>query len=273
MPKSKTTDGQRNVVVGSEEAASVGSQAAYERLLSEARQVPAGQVIPLRSDLHLAVHNAALGAGWLADCTAEQKRSLPNTDFNRLARLGEVGLAALFADGLISRGSSGALQGKLERARTLRGVLLSSSESLSAAGLIPAAEVQKIKAGTGPLDAASDCVALAALFKKYAAQIKGKHPVTKDQLEEAAQVGTDLLLVLKPSSAKRAPSSNGGNQAVQDRDRLWTLLVQGHEELWRAGAYLFGPALVDQKVPPLQARQGVRKSTKKPQDNPTPPKS
>ncbi|HLL83236.1 MAG TPA: hypothetical protein VK420_11315, partial [Longimicrobium sp.] len=49
-------------------------------------------------------------------------------------------------------------------------------------------------------------------------------------------------------------------KALDARDRLWTLLKQRHDVLWRCGAWLYGRA-VDDRVPPLpENKAGVRKS-------------
>jgi len=53
-------------------------------------------------------------------------------------------------------------------------------------------------------------------------------------------------------------------RGVNERDRLWTLVVQGHERLWRAGAYLFGKELVDRMVPPLLGARAKPRAKAKP---------
>ena len=74
--------------------------------------------------------------------------------------------------------------------------------------------MKALHAGSGKIDVASDCIGLAALFQKYAAQAR----------------------------------------AADVRDRLWTLVKQGHDAPWRACAFLYGPDEIDAKVPALQAR-------------------
>ena len=119
------------------------------------------------------------------------------------------------------------------------------------AGRLPKADVEKIRAGKGKLDTARDLIELSSLFEEHATAIAGKHPVTPAEVREASEVGTELVRLLKPSrfhSRSSAPAPG-----TDERDRLWTLLVQGHDRLWRAAAYLFGKKLADKKVPPLQA--------------------
>ena len=63
-------------------------------------------------------------------------------------------------------------------------------------------------------------------------------------------------------AADDAPSA--AELALATRDRLWTLLRQRYEALWRVGAYLFGRN-VDERVPPLgkKAKKVGKKAAKK----------
>ncbi len=230
----------------------IGSQADYEAFLPLARDLAASEVVPMRANLALALQNVQVG---VSAVMAEQARleKLPETRSSELAELPRLVLATLFADTQIERTAPASeLQSLLARGSALRSLLLKTAESLAAAGLLPAAAVAKIHAGKGKLDSARDCVELAALFGKNAAALRGKSPVTAAQIKEAAEVGTQLLTLLKPSRARR--TKPGASAATSDRDRLWTLVLARHDALWRAGAYLFGRD-VDEKVPLLQARR------------------
>jgi hypothetical protein len=128
------------------------------------------------------------------------------------------------------------------------------------ARLLPAAVVAKIREGHGGIDTAGDCVALAALFQKNATALRGKTPVTKPEIVEAAEVGSRLLAVLQPKKARRRPPAREQMENTVARDRLWTLFERTWEDhVWRSGAWLFGRA-VDQHVPPLQSRVATRRS-------------
>jgi len=141
----------------------------------------------------------------------------------------------------------------LAQAHKLRALLLTSADVLVLAGILPAASVAKIRQGKGSIDTAGDCVALAALFTKHADAITGKVPVTASHLQAADAVGSRLLRVLHPSSAKR-PTDKELVAASDARDRLWTLFERTWEDhVWRAGAWLFGRD-VDQFVPLLMSR-------------------
>lgn len=77
----------------------------------------------------------------------------------------------------------------------------------------------------------------------------------------------------------RAPdgTSLSLSEATELRDRLWTLLLQRHDALWRCGAWIHGRE-VDQHVPPLQAGRGweaaveQQRSPSLPPDQLTPPR-
>ena len=150
----------------------------------------------------------------------------------------------------------------IARGRELRHVLLTAAESLAAVGIFPNHVVTKIRAGKGDIDAAGDCVELAALFAKNASAVRGKTTVTPAIANEAAEVGAKLLTVLKPRSSKAPKQVQAELREARDRrDRLFTLLVQRHDLLRRVGAYLFGVNALDKHVPPLQsAKRAASKS-------------
>ena len=87
--------------------------------------------------------------------------------------------------------------------------------------------------------------------------------VAASTLRATADLGTRLLGVLKPATARGAPSSRELKQVREARDRLWTLFARRWEDdVWRAGAWLFGRE-VAAHVPSLLSRAGrTRRSSK-----------
>lgn len=81
-------------------------------------------------------------------------------------------------------------------------------------------------------------------------------------MSEAAALGSDLLALLKPSTAKKVRPEEA-QKAADIRDRLWTLVKQGYDSLWRACAYLYGQEEINERVPALQAHAGTTSSRKK----------
>jgi len=243
------------------EPAVTGSQADYDRFIGAALALDPKQIIPCRADASLAHANVTLGLASLLAREGEA-RKLPKIDVDALELLPNKCLAVAFATTQIADGSSGVIAIKLTRASALRRKLFLAADALADAGIFPAEKVKALHAGSGKIDSASDCVGLAALFQKHAAQAKGKHAVTAAEVTEAAAVGSDLLKLLKPSTAKKTRSDDA-KQAADARDRLWTLVKQGHEALWRACAFLYGPDEIDAKVPALQARVATTSNRKK----------
>ncbi|MCU0693923.1 MAG: hypothetical protein MUF54_21245 [Polyangiaceae bacterium] len=115
-----------------------------------------------------------------------------------------------------------------------------------------------------------DLVQLAALFRKHADKLRGKSPVSASAVKEAAAVGTELLSLLTPQSAKRhqqmAPELR---EAVDERDRMWTLLLSKHRDMRRVGIWLWADD-VDEHVPPLRSRVTKPKKEARAQGGRTP---
>jgi hypothetical protein len=78
------------------------------------------------------------------------------------------------------------------------------------------------------------------------------------EAEDAAGGQRKARKAKKKSDADDAPSA--AELAIGVRDRLWTLLGQRYDALWRVGAYLFGQG-VDDRVPPLgkKRKKGKKK--------------
>ena len=266
-PKSKSTNGAAKhaskKTAGSAAPAdeivdpvATGSQAEYGLFAPEAEAIAQAEVLPMRADLHLALLNVQTG---VPAVLAEQARlsKLPETDVEAIAALPSLVLATIYADTQIDRSAPPSeLQDLMARGRVLRKLLLTTAEGLAEAGVLSKSVVAGIRAGKGKLDSARDCIALSAVFTKDAATIRGKHPISAKQVQEAGEVGAKLVALLKTKRARTAPAAK--LPAAEMRDRLWTLVVQRYDALWRAGAYLFGRDGVEAKVPLLQANRGGR---------------
>ncbi|APR88075.1 hypothetical protein A7982_13424 [Minicystis rosea] len=238
----------------------VGSQKAYDDFLPAAQAIDASDVRPFRADASLAYHNVERGLDAVAGHIDRIKSELPKVSVSKLQQLSDIALAVMFASAQVDRGSDGATPGLLKRARELRDPLIKSADALAASGVIPARAVEKIHAGRGSIDLAQDCVDLAALFTKHAKEVKGKTAVNAAQIKEAAAVGTDLLKRLKRRGTK-TKAQPGVTDAIDARDRLWTLLVLRHGELRRVGMWIWADD-VDAHVPPLQSRAVASKKPK-----------
>ncbi len=238
-----------------------GSAEAFAELLPEAQKIPAASVRSLRGDPALALHNVEVGLSAVLPHEAALA-SLPSPfDLDALKSLQRVALALVYAAAQIDRSSPGTVRKLIGRASELRDVLLSSAVALMKAGVLPSKKVEKILSGRGTRDMAQDCIDLAQLFREHQKAVQGKIAVTQEQIDEAAAVGNELIVQLKPARAK-AKAPDGVKAAVEARDRLWTLLSDRHaDQLRRAGMWLWVDE-VDEYVPSLLS--GIGRKAKKP---------
>jgi hypothetical protein len=238
----------------------LGAAEAVAAFLVEAQQIPASEILPMRSDPALAHHNVLVGLDAVKPREAELAGLPAPFDLGAMKSLRPLSLGVVHAAAQVDRSSSGKIRKQITRASELRDILLTSAEALMKTGVLPGPKVKRIAAGRGLRDAVQDCVDLAQLFREHAAAIAGKTAVTPEQIDEAAAVGNELLSVLKVKGAKtKLPEDL--RTSIDTRDRLWTLLVRRHDDqLRRAGMWLWVDD-VDEHVPPLLART-VRRSKK-----------
>lgn len=229
---------------------------AYDRALTWARALTDSEVKPYGADARLAFWNARDGFKIISPHLPEI-RSLPRVDFQSIERLPDLAMALLHSVrliGLIDPPKSD-LADRLARARQLRYVLLSQAQAAAAMGYLPEAPVERIRSGTGAIDAVEDLTALVTLYEQHRSSLVNKTVVNDEVLVEAERLGLSLQEELRPSTMKRSPKEKGEElaQAIGDRNRIWTLLVLAHAELGRASGYL------GLKVPALQARRVKKK--------------
>jgi hypothetical protein len=118
--------------------------------------------------------------------------------------------------------------------------------------LVPAEDVQHIRANKGPLDEAYDGVSIVAMFLKFEAKLAGKHPFTKEALLQLADDGNWLRKQLLPAGA--VPGKTERNADTVLRDRLWTDLVRRYDDLFQAGVAIWGRRGVNEHIPALHTR-------------------
>lgn len=234
-----------------------GSRVSYERYLPEALALT-GELAYPRTHLELLYYNAGVGVAAVLAERARLEKELPALDLDEVAALPELVLAVIYADSLIDPHAPKPTRAMQARAAELRQKLLTTAEALVLAGLFPAHEVARIRAGHGAFDTAADCVALARLFQDHAVAIQGKSPVTAAEVKEAAELGASLYSVLRPRNAPTALPPEE-LEAIDHRNRLWTLAATRYERVRRAGAWLFGVEHLDDHVPALGAHKVPRK--------------
>lgn len=238
----------------------------WERFLRQSSEIEPHEVIVCRADVNLALHNAVRGAQQVLAYEVRIQDELPKVDLSDFHSIDALAKSVEYAARQVDRHApSKELRELIGRGRELRLILLTAAESLAAVGILEKHVVAKIRSGHGDIDAAGDCVELAALFSNHATAVRGKTPVNAALVKEAAEVGSTLLTLLRPKKS-RTPTEVKAEvrEARELRDRLWTLLVRRHDRLRRVGAYLFGLNELDRYVPPLQSakRAPAAKSAK-----------
>jgi hypothetical protein len=237
---------------------SLDAQKAFDKFLPEAQALAPAAILPYRLDADLAVANVKTALAAILARKADIPAHLPKVDLQALLALPELVMAVKFAALRAEQiePSEKTVGDGLAEARKLRRSLLSVARGLAETGVVPAHEVDAIVAGRGSRDVAEDCVALAGLYRKHAAAIDGKHAVSDAQIEQAAEIGSWLLAAMRPGNA---PPEKAGPLpvAIDERNRLATLLVNRHAELRKVAHYFHGDAYED-VAPSLQSRSVKR---------------
>ena len=233
--------------------------AQFNRLLAEARALSKTDVKTFRIDPVIALQNVSDGVdALLAVGEARLSAELPLLDLDLLRSLVDVAIATSYAVRRVENFTTLGSLPLLKEATVLRTKLLTVAEALAAVGLLPAAKVAKIRRGNGPIDRAGDCMELAALFKENAEALRGKSPVSAAEVKRAGEIGAELINVLKPKGSPRDSKTKEQREAIDDRNRLGTLLAQRYAVARRAGGWLFGDDL-DDHLPPLGSVKRGRK--------------
>jgi hypothetical protein len=253
---SESTEKEINELLG--EAS--GAEASYQAYLSVARAIIKEQILPYRGDPALAYRNAKNGCDTVLAKKAELRGYSPE-ELSALAELPKVALALAFAEGKVEKLSPQSdLKDKIARLYVVRKILLLGAEACAEEGLLPTAPIEAIKKGRGHIDAAQDCLTLSGLYRdpRYAKTLNENTPAKAERVKEAADLGTEIFERVQPADAPATQEEI--DQATDDRNRLWTLLNQRYQDLWKAGAQLFGPA-VYQHVPKLMSRVAEARTT------------
>jgi len=226
------------------------------RFEPDARAVDARDVAPYKGNTGRVVLNVRSGVdAVLAEAARFTARGAPSLDVAALEETVAVAKALDFAARRVRQVASpqATTRSDLSRATTLRKVMVSSARALATAGLFDAGEVKRMTAGRGPAHTARSCCDLAALFRRHATTIRGRHAVTDAQVDEAARLGSALVGAVVPRGSKvRASADPAVAQAAELRDRLAVVLVRRYFLVEQAGGWLWGRAVVDH-VPALNA--------------------
>lgn len=249
-------------VVVDVESAAAGLEAACEHYRAEALALPESEVLPCRADPVLALYNvyAGVAAVEAERATLAADPEAPRPDWEAIAHTRTVAAALVFAAKQVMKPSlAKALAQGLAEAYQLRALLLAEARLQRLRGKLPAKTLRAIEAGSGSIDAAQDCVALAAALR--ALSKKGvKLSVTGAELRRAAELGASLVTSLAPGAARKKRAVDPERAAqVALRDRLWTLLVRAYDRVLRVAAWRWQDD-AGEHAPALQSRRSRKKS-------------
>lgn len=243
----------------------VGDINDFTRHESAAAAIPVAAVKPCRADVRLAVHNALAARDVIVAARGDLDDAGLRVDWDHLGDLDSLCRAVVYAAARVPAvpGESSDVIALLAEGRPLRARLLTSARLHAIDGRCPAAEVERIARGRGAVDLANDLVDLAFVHTQNALVDAGRS-VTDEQVKRARLLGIELRAKIHPAGAAR-PSriTLGQHIVIVQRDRLWTLLVQAHQQLERAGGALWGRDM-PRHVPALLKRAVPRKRPEKP---------
>ncbi len=253
---SGSPEAQENVSEDVSELESISSQTAYESYFAAAAAIEPSLIEECCADIVLAYSNVTRGVESVVGSGAVVVGKLPNVDVVELSMLPRLVQGLAFAALQVQRELRSAPFGMLfERAQQVRRKLRKAAEALAEANLLPDTDIDEVRL-SGQQAVLEDCLDLAALFRRNETRISGRSPVVASDVHEAEQLVAKLRVML----GQQADAGDGGApsllKVIEIRDRFWTLLSQRHDVLWRCGVWLYGRA-VDERVPPLPARQSV----------------
>lgn len=242
------------------EAPPFTSQDASEALRhfqAEAEALPEVEVDVCRADVQLVLINVLTGIKAIEKRQEEIRQKLPLSPLREILELPALALALVHAASkIIEPASKGEIGEKLAELRPVREMTLKQLEIFAGLRLVDDGVVRGIRKGSGLIDSAEDAVRIAEVFRNHEATFAGKHPFTREQIDQLALTGTWLLQHLRKGNAPlKAVESN---LEARLRDRLWVLVQRRHEHLREAGVPLFGLKNLDAHIPPLQSRVSGR---------------
>lgn len=231
--------------------------AAFDHFAPLVASLPESNLDPYNADPDLVRVNARRAADALASHWVHIEKALPLVSVSSLQEIPSLALALSFAAGkVVTPASPQEIRARQASLRPARRWTLAQLDIFVEMGLASPDRVRSIRADKGPVDEASDAIAIVALFRENAAAWNGKHPFDDVFLQKLADDGNWLLAELVPKGAK--PEKAARSDESLTRDRLWTELNRRYDDLYKAGVEVWGRRGVDAHIPSLFARQALR---------------
>jgi hypothetical protein len=211
----------------------------YERTLPELKALPDAEVGRVNAPVP-AVIQIVCGALPRLDALGEAMReALPLLDHVAIGKLGDYTHTLYYTNILAMPSAEGDadVPALLAEATPLRERMLTNAESLAQYGLVDADRVASIRSGTGHFDTANDVGALAQLYRSGGDELASKTPVTRAEIDRAAELSLRLIHAL---GRRRAGSDGSGlpSRYEDERARAFRLVVRTYHQARRAVTYL-----------------------------------
>jgi hypothetical protein len=212
---------------------------AYERARPDLAALPASEVGRVTASVPLVLQTVCGVLPRLDALGGPMREALPLLDHASLGKLGDY-THALYYTNLLAMPSAEDepdVPAMLAEGAPLRERLLTNAEALTHYGLVDAERVAAIRRGTGHFDTANDLGALSHLYRSGEAELAGKTPVTRAEIDRAAELSLKLIHAL---GRRRAGSDGAGlpSRHEDERARAFRLVVRTYHQARRAVAYL-----------------------------------
>lgn len=189
-------------------------------------------------------------------------KKLPAVDADAIRELPTLAIALVYAADRVAGPPSPDVLARQKTMRPMRKLALMQLQIFAGLGLVPAERVEKIADGRGPVDEANDCIAIPDAFREYDGKVSGKHPFTKEQLEQLAADGNWLKANIKVEGAL-ADSSVPDPDAVV-RDQLYAEIKRRYDDVFKVAVEVWGRKDADDHISALHARTRAEPQPKAP---------
>lgn len=246
------------------QTAPLGEAAAFNHFLPRA-QALAPTAVRKRGDAQLALNNVLTGLDALDVVAPQLAARWPADRITAMQEARSLALAAAFASSQallldVRQKGLGELGAAMYQNRAQLFAVLDAAAAFS---LLPAERVAKLRSGTGPIDGGQDLIDGVALVREFATALENKTPFTPAWLHAADSLGNRVVQEFKATGA-REDVNVAAKAAADVANRMWTLLVDAHAEIRKAGFEMWGDAMNDH-VPLLQSRTGLKRAAPAPQ--------
>jgi len=219
------------------------------KFLAEAT-MPANELITCRANFNWVFKNVRVGVASITNPEARARiEKLPGVQYHQLTELWELAEATAHAASRLEVLGTGAEKTALQAGVAAKRQLLGQISSCVDFGLIPKAQLLALRCGKGSFATAKSIIEAVALLQQLWPQLGGKLLINEEYLQSALETAA----FLRATASKGTAVTPQRAKAIDDRDRLWTLLVNRHDLLRRVAMWVWGEANLDAKVPPLLA--------------------